>query len=48
MKKMNMVGAIACFSLGVGSSLAYSYMKKHPVKTAIVKNDVKNMMKDLK
>lgn len=44
---MNMLVPIAAFSVGVGS-LMYSYMKMHPAKTAKVKNEVKNMMKDLK
>lgn len=46
-KKMNILVPIACLSVGVGS-LMYSYMKMHPIKTAMVKADVKNAMKDLK
>lgn len=46
-KNMNMIVPIACACVGVGSMM-YTYMKKHPVKTQVLKNDVKNMMKDLK
>lgn len=46
-KKMNMLMPLAMLSLGVGA-LMYTYTKKHPVKTKVLVNDVKSMMKDLK
>ena len=46
-KKMTLLIPLAMFSVGLGT-LAYTYTKKHPVKTKVLVSDVKSMMKDLK
>lgn len=47
MKKMSVMIPLAMASVGIGA-LMYTYTKKHPVKTKVLVNDVKSMMKDLK
>ncbi len=52
MKKSNKVGTFMLIGLGLGLAGgvggAMYYAKKHPIKTQVLMNDAKNMMKDLK
>lgn len=44
MKKTSMMIPLAM--MGIGAGFLYTYSKKHPLKTKMLMNDVKNMMKD--
>ncbi len=52
MKKSDKVGTFMLLGVGLGLAGgaigAMCYSKKHPIKTQMLLNDAKNMMKDLK